>query len=110
MKQEIAEQWVAALRSGQYRQGTGRLCNMNNEFCVLGVLCDLHSKANGGAVQIDSGGYMGATGYLPLDVVSWAGMSTRDGSVGGNSLSAMNDSKVAFPDIANLISSHWQQL
>lgn len=35
MKQEIAEQWVAALRSGQYRQGTGRLCNMNNEFCVI---------------------------------------------------------------------------
>lgn len=47
MNQEIKKRWVAALRSGDYKQGTGALRNADNKFCCLGVLCDLHSKAHG---------------------------------------------------------------
>jgi len=36
--------WLAALRSGQYEQGGGRLCEEGNgadKFCCLGVAADL---------------------------------------------------------------------
>jgi len=40
MKQEIKKRWVAALRSGEYRQGKIQL-KKENKFCCLGVLCDI---------------------------------------------------------------------
>lgn len=42
----IKAKWVAALRSGNYKQGAGFLRQGNN-FCCLGVLCDLYAKENG---------------------------------------------------------------
>lgn len=36
--------WIKALRSGKYRQGTGRLVNDNDEFCCLGVAANLLIK------------------------------------------------------------------
>jgi hypothetical protein len=44
MNQTIKQQWVAALRSGQYKQGKGKLRRASSEgdlYCCLGVLCDL---------------------------------------------------------------------
>lgn len=41
MNQEIKAKWVAALRSGQYKQGKECLRNEENHFCCLGVLCDI---------------------------------------------------------------------
>lgn len=41
MKAAVRQQWVAALRSGQYKQGRGRLRDKENNFCCLGVLCNL---------------------------------------------------------------------
>jgi hypothetical protein len=41
---EVVKAWVAALRSGEYVQGHGRLIISHPEhpeFCCLGVLCDL---------------------------------------------------------------------
>lgn len=35
---EIGQKWIAALRSGEYKQGAGCLRNQDNEFCCLGVL------------------------------------------------------------------------
>lgn len=35
---EFKEKWVAALRSGEYKQGTGYLKN-GNCYCCLGVAC-----------------------------------------------------------------------
>jgi hypothetical protein len=33
--------WLAALRSGEYKQGRGTLCNAyDNSYCCLGVLCE----------------------------------------------------------------------
>ena len=43
MKKLIKEQWLAALRSGEYEQNRGQLRG-KTKFCVLGVLADLHSK------------------------------------------------------------------
>lgn len=43
--QEIMREWVRRLRSGGYRQGRNRL-RLNDEFCCLGVLCDLAVDRN----------------------------------------------------------------
>lgn len=41
MKKVVADKWVAALRSGEYDQGIGRLRSHNDTYCRLGVLCDI---------------------------------------------------------------------
>ena len=44
MNQELKQKWIDALRSGKYKQGTGRLkqiINGESTFCCLGVLCDV---------------------------------------------------------------------
>ena len=40
MDKALKNTWVKALRSGKYRQGTGRLMRMNRYYCCLGVLAD----------------------------------------------------------------------
>lgn len=49
MNPEIKAQWVAALRSGEYKQGTGVLRETDESgettYCCLGVLCELAVKA-----------------------------------------------------------------
>jgi hypothetical protein len=41
MRQDLKKKWVAALRSGEYLQGTGQLKNADGEYCCLGVLCEI---------------------------------------------------------------------
>jgi hypothetical protein len=50
MNKKIKKQWVAALCSGDYAQGTESLCRQdyNSEeyhFCCLGVLCDISNPS-----------------------------------------------------------------
>ena len=39
---KLLTDWLAALRSGKYVQGKGRL-REDDSFCCLGVLCDVHN-------------------------------------------------------------------
>jgi hypothetical protein len=41
MDSDIKRQWIEALRSGKYQQGKFALRTVDNEFCCLGVLCDI---------------------------------------------------------------------
>lgn len=88
MNQEIKAQWTAALRSGEYEQGTNRLATLRRggktpAFCCLGVLCDLAVKAGlelevedlPGSDGIDARrSYNRATFSLPHAVIKWAGL------------------------------------
>lgn len=38
---ELKQQWIDALRSGKYQQGEGSLRTKDDEYCCLGVLCDI---------------------------------------------------------------------
>lgn len=38
---ELRKRWVAALRSGKYEQGQSCLRSGGDEYCCLGVLCDI---------------------------------------------------------------------
>jgi len=67
MRPEIKAAWIAALRSGKYKKTVGDLRNPNG-FCCLGVLCDLHAKANLGFWDQDQS-YLGKSDLLPHVVV-----------------------------------------
>lgn len=106
MKRKIAEQWITALRSGQYRQSRYRLRTADNKFCVLGVLCNLHAIAHPdiAAAQRKPTVYMGESVGLPEAVVKWAGMYTSWGKFSYASLSELNDNGVTFAQLSDIIS------
>ncbi len=126
MNQEIKQKWVAALRSGEYKQGQGEL-NGDGGYCCLGVLCDLHAKATGGnwnrfpdvgnrAMQ-----YLDEAYTLPNPVMEWAGLPDNSPSCkletnGGETyveLAELNDGNErtnivvhSFAQISDIIEKH----
>ena len=44
MTPEMLTTWTTALRSNKYKQGRIRLRNISDEFCCLGVLCDINGE------------------------------------------------------------------
>lgn len=122
MKKEIAYLWADALSSGLYWQGKGFLRDFSDNFCCLGVLCNLHAQAHPeeAARQISKLSYMGAKVYPPTAVHEWAGLVsanfpmhvklvTKEGASYG-SFAAANDSGVTFDEIADFIRRNWEQL
>jgi hypothetical protein len=92
MKKDIAKLWTKALCSNKYKQGKYTLRNHDNNFCCLGVLCDLYNqeqkrkkKKTLPVIKIndltEGKCYMYGknTSYLPTVVKNWAGMKTRKG-------------------------------
>lgn len=123
MHKEIADQWVAALRSDEYGQTYGYL---REEFepgqfayCVLGVLCDLHRKATGGQWHGDNrligDSYLSAYSTLPSEVEQWAGISGRPELYSEElgrpeSMSELNDGGKSFDCLADLIEEQWAEV
>jgi hypothetical protein len=72
MKQDIKDKWVKALRSGEYKQGTGYLIKSSHdgnqcEHCCLGVLCDLYLHENDAALTWNKEFVEDADGVLEAD-------------------------------------------
>lgn len=119
MNKEIKAKWLAALRSGKYRQGHGFL-KINGEngaqdrFCCLGVLCELAVEA--GVTSRLSENYETNygipgdtnTAVLPAHVQEWAGID-RAGSYGEESscLTGDNDGGTPFSEIADIIEANF---
>jgi hypothetical protein len=101
MKTEIKTKWVEALRSGKYVQGKGMLRFKDNNFCCLGVLCDIVDSSRWVFTRgtADCYGYDGCHTILPGNIAR----STEfpDGHKG--TLIHMNDTGVPFSEIANYI-------
>ena len=57
MNQDIKKKWIAALRSGKYKQAQKVLRAGEDRFCCLGVLCDVvdSSRWDGNAYHDDCG-------------------------------------------------------
>jgi hypothetical protein len=115
------KKWIAALRSGKYKQGYGRL-NIGNEFCCLGVACELAYFEGVVTKQEDNYSYYycynKSFNTLPESVIDWLGIITESGRLKEKieiknpndtleslwSLVDVNDSiKFTFNDIADLI-------
>ena len=117
-----AQKWLDALRSGKYKQGREAL-HEDNEFCCLGVACDLYAKEVGGTwvkepFDGSTGFYFMVNGYssqdnLPMPVVEWLGLNTNDGFLSpdsspgvAQSLIELNDNfRFDFKKIADVIES-----
>lgn len=102
MNPEIKSEWVAALRSGDYKQ-TKDVLSDGQGFCCLGVLCDLAVKKGVAKFVPNDGdgvtyftdddewdGDMDNTS-LPSGVACWAGLVDETGC-------AITDPRVPFPD------------
>lgn len=129
MKKEVAEKWIEALTSGKYKQGKGQLRNSNDEYCCLGVLCDLYRKETGDGEWADSHKnyqsvfFDGSPYSLPEKVIDWAEMKSKSGVYSEvdhkwlvfkkttmNNLSNINDEGKSFEQIAGIIEENMEAL
>ncbi len=115
MKAAVKKKWVAALKSGEYKQTRKELRNKDG-FCCLGVLCDLYkeetkdgewSEAEAGqffVFKVRNGGQCSAT-VLPGAVAVWAGFEpfTRNPSTKNGQLAELNDAGMTFKKVAAII-------
>jgi hypothetical protein len=115
MKKKIMKEWVAALRSGEYKQGVEAL-RVNDKFCCLGVLCNLHAQTHPKIAkkQLDPESYLEEDGILPKSVMDWAGMKSAEGCFysddGPNTLIELNDDGATFDVLSNVIEKHYKAL
>jgi len=119
----IKKQWIAALTSGEYQQGKSQLRYKDDNYCCLGVLCELYNKEhNTTFIQHDEyGGYSikSSDGYeatiLPNFIKDWANKDnvnlelTAVGHIESidNSLAGLNDGGKSFSEIADIIEKHF---
>lgn len=122
MNRRVKKKWVEALRSGEFDQAEGVLCDGNNGYCCLGVLSELavregkaekwlkedrrnvwYGKKRGDADDV----------FLPRSVRRWAGLDSDNPSVPNgyatgsmSSLASLNDYGRTFEEIADLIEQH----
>lgn len=102
MKKQLRDEWVKALRSGEYAQGKGTL-QFGSSFCCMGVLCEVAEKI--GFVEAERGfgdNPLRLTGnYLTRQPVA---SQLRDGD--DDKLAGMNDDGEPFPIIADWIENN----
>lgn len=111
--------WIAALRSGEFVQGHGRLKRLlpffdsREEYCCLGVLCELAHRDGGPAwtrpgesevrplfTNKSFAAFNGAAGYLPPPVSKFMKLAPWE----EKTLVSMNDSgRASFTKIADHI-------
>lgn len=120
MNTQIKEQWVSALRSGEYTQ-TDEVLRDRNGFCCLGVLCDLYLKEVGKEWVENYNDYVFSSEFggelLPPEVMAWADLKDENPVVAMEQfdheieqyvlkplpLSDLNDTGKSFKMIAALI-------
>jgi len=112
--------WLAALLSGEYKQGRGTLRGMDDTYCPLGVLCDVYRQEQGGRwtmlPQKDGSAYFGfcdarsqySTGSeLTAAILEWAAYCAGTFALGTpgttKSIADLNDSGASFVEIAELL-------
>ena len=106
MNPDIKTKWVAALRSGQYKQIGGELCNETG-FCCLGVLCEISKLETGFGIP-DNLDETHGDDHLGKTVMEWSGLIHSCGDTvvirGTNLLLAShNDGGRTFKEIATAI-------
>ncbi len=111
MSPDIKKLWCNALRSDDYIQGEGAL-KFEDEYCCLGVLCDIHRQLTNNGDWVDDDEYEVKDGdscdmKLPLEVQDWTGLLHDDPIVldGAATLASLNDDGYTFEEIADIIES-----
>ena len=122
MNSQVKEKWIAALRSGEYEQGDGKL-RTRKGYCCLGVLCDLYSKENAWDwefrgddetihLPMDYWYFDEESEFLPISVMEWSGLKTNCPEVNVNTdayegdydlIANLNDAGYSFDALSNII-------
>lgn len=114
MNPEVKKQWLEALRSGEYKQGKEYLRN-GDQYCCLGVLCDLHSKETGTpwseVLDHDEQNvfrYESSASIPQSKVIEWSGFDPNNVKIKYKNMSYnimfLNDSRgLSFSQLADLI-------
>lgn len=117
MNPEVKAAWVAALRSGDYKQTKFKLRDVSTGgFCCLGVLCEISGLGTWDERDVTPQFIETAnpknrnSGVLTSGVMRWAGLTNRIGmyrrpqdDTAGESLSRDNDRGKTFAEIADII-------
>jgi len=89
LTKKLKQKWIEALRSGNYTQGQGFLCN-DNKYCCLGVLAKIAGLSSESSYLLINEKDVSYINGLPLDKQ--------------HKLADMNDNQGKnFKDIANFI-------
>lgn len=100
------EVWVRALKSGAFKQGTGALRTLDDEFCCLGVYAYLTGIKPVKHKSERVFKYNSVASHIPLDLLDFAGIRDGLGQYGTGALYKDNDSrKLSFDQIAEIIKS-----
>lgn len=101
---ERRQEWIEALLSGKYAQGKGKLRDRHNQFCCLGVGCDVSKLTKWKLPNYpypDRYIYLNIGAVLPPRVEEYFGFSNGNPVVCGESLAVWNDSfSATFEEIA----------
>ena len=116
MLNELQTKWLAALRSGQYKQGKQTLRSDDNKFCCLGVALDIYDNSRWGAIPellsdtVRSYRYTGTKvpevcyGSMPVELKPLFDLSNATTSI----LMNMNDlENKTFSEIADFLEELW---
>lgn len=118
-----AKKWVEALRSGEFTQAQRTLQTKEQEYCCLGVACELYRRETGEGEWIErfdvslTGLYFapgnkrhGSNSFLPPVVQEWIGLNGAAGEFDDSdinddstTLAEMNDEGNTFDQIATVI-------
>lgn len=110
MQTELVKRWATALRSGEYKQGSGALRisgTDTEEYCCLGVLCDIVGvewKGYDPVLKAWRAGDDNAIAFLPKSLAENLGLDDNT----QRSLSRLNDGWLdgepsSFGEIADFI-------
>ena len=103
LNRELMEKWVAALRSGEYKQGAEYLCQYDEDgnataFCCLGVLQNIERRI-GDMVEGDE--------LLDEDSLKeFLGVNKNDGFI-QSTYAEWNDRGTPFSEIADRLEKKW---
>lgn len=107
-RKELRAEWLAALRSGEYKQAQGHL-KEDGGYCCLGVLCEIAGIMDDDGCAV-YGVYSDTFTSLPFEFAEYMGMA-RDGAAADRdgvkflpSLICLNDDRqMSFEQIADAI-------
>ena len=105
IKRASLKEWIAALRSGKYKQGRVLLRSKDDEYCCLGVLCEISGLQ---AKPSDSGfAYLDHLSCLPRAVADGGDAWGLVFGVSVTALVGMNDERgKSFEEIADYLEEH----
>ncbi len=115
MQKNIATKWVKALRSGEYKQGYGRLHDTETKrYCCLGILCKIYEKDYVEMGERLTNGFTLPSSIMKDFQVSSPICKQEKGLTIGKeryySLAESNDKRESFANIADWIENNYALL